>query len=485
MPDSASAIEPVAPIVIVGGGLSGALLATRLLEAPGRRHVVVVDDAGPPGRGLAYSVQGRLHLVNANAGRMSADPNDPGHFTKWLERFVRNGGWPEAPDEPAEALFAPRSVYGLYAQEVLAETVAANASRGRRFEWLPRRATDLVVTADNLKVRLLDDTDLTASAVVLATGIFSRARALPTGRSFRRILDPWAMNPRDIPAPDARIAIVGAGLTMVDAVVSLQAAGHSGPIDVYSRQGLRPHPRRLPPEWHDFLTDCSGINSIRELTRRVRRECEKALASGEDWQSPLDTVKAHIPRLWSSATDTERRCFVRHLRPFWESHHHRSPPAAALIVEQLVQSGRLRHVRAVVENVDPSIRSVTLQVRPRGETGRQTHVYDAVVVSSGVDYDWTRVEQSLPRNLLAGGCVRPGPLGLGIDAMPDFHVIDRQGIPHQRLFAIGPPLRGLWWESTAVVDVARQALDIATLLSAPDSEGLPETAPPGIWHSSR
>ena len=71
----------------------------------------------------------------------------------------------------------------------------------------------------------------------------------------------------------------------------------------------------------------------------------------------------------------------------------------------------------------------------------------------------------LPQNLLAHGLVQPGPLALGIAASPDGAVLDAQGHASERLFAIGPPLRGMWWESTAVTDVALQAKALAQRLA--------------------
>ncbi len=44
-------------------------------------------------------------------------------------------------------------------------------------------------------------------------------------------------------------------------------------------------------------------------------------------------------------------------------------------------------------------------------------------------------------------------------------MLDAQGQAGQRLFAMGPPLRGMWWESTAVTDVAIQAKTLATKLT--------------------
>jgi len=61
------------------------------------------------------------------------------------------------------------------------------------------------------------------------------------------------------------------------------------------------------------------------------------------------------------------------------------------------------------------------------------------------------------------GLVQAGPLALGIGAM-DGAALDADGRVSAQLFAMGPPLRGMWWESTAVTDVAAQAKALAQRL---------------------
>jgi uncharacterized NAD(P)/FAD-binding protein YdhS len=90
----------------------------------------------------------------------------------------------------------------------------------------------------------------------------------------------------------------------------------------------------------------------------------------------------------------------------------------------------------------------------------------ALINSTGIQYDWRRVDRALPRNLLARGLIQPGPLALGIAADAGGAVMDAEGRISARLYAMGPPLRGLWWESTAVTDVALQAKLLAARLAA-------------------
>jgi uncharacterized NAD(P)/FAD-binding protein YdhS len=309
---------------------------------------------------------------------------------------------------------------------------------------------------------------LRGNFAVLATGMFPAARTPQTHSSGvnAAAVDPWDVATMRRLDPRSTVLIIGSGLTMVDAVVSLEQAGHRGPIEIFSRHGLLPHVRRQPPAWDDFLAADPALRSPRQLLRELRRQCSIAQAQGIDWQAPLDTVRAHIGRLWSQASEREKRQFVRHVRPWWESHHHRSPPLSAQLVARLHEEGRLRIRAASFKGLVPAQSGVTIAVRQRGEQTLTQVTGAALINSSGIEYDWRRVARPLPQQLLKRGLIQPGPLALGIAADASGAVLDAQGQVSARLFAMGPPLRGMWWESTAVTDVALQAKALASKLAA-------------------
>ena len=464
-----SSITREADVLIVGGGLSGAMLAAQLLRLPGRRSVLVVEPRSELGRGEAYSAVELGHTLNGNAARMSVDPDNADDLTQWLAEFIEAGGWPESDQQhvPVSELFPPRGIFGLYVQQRLAEARAQGARNGSVAEHVSGEAVDLQVAADTVLLTLSDGQTLRGRFAVLATGMFPAARTPQTESSGLNAaaLDPWDVAAMRRLDPQSTVLIIGSGLTMVDAVVSLEQAGHRGPIEVFSRHGLLPHVRRQPPEWVDFLADDHSLRSPRQLMRALREQCRQAQAQGIDWQAPLDTVRAHIGRLWSQASDVQRRQFVRHVRPWWESHHHRSPPLSAELVARLHEQGRLRIQAASFKGLASSVEgAVNIRIRRRGEADLTVVQGATLINSSGIEYDWRRVARPLPQQLLARGLVQPGPLALGIAARADGAVLDAQGEPASRLFAMGPPLRGMWWESTAVTDVASQAKALAARL---------------------
>ena len=76
----------------------------------------------------------------------------------------------------------------------------------------------------------------------------------------------------------------------------------------------------------------------------------------------------------------------------------------------------------------------------------------------------SRTAHPLVRRLLATGLVRTDALGLGLDATPDGRLVSLENRRGDRLFALGPLLRGALWETTAMGEIRAQAAGLAELL---------------------
>lgn len=89
-----------ADVLIIGGGLSGTMLAVQLLRLPGQRRILVIEPRAELGRGEAYSAVELGHTLNGNAARMSVDPDNADDLTQWLTDYIAAGGWPESAEQP-------------------------------------------------------------------------------------------------------------------------------------------------------------------------------------------------------------------------------------------------------------------------------------------------------------------------------------------------------------------------------------------------
>ena len=67
-------------VLIIGGGFSGALVATHLLQSNGAFEIIMVDKKGSQGRGVAYASGSSVPLLNVHTGSMSAFSDRPNHF---------------------------------------------------------------------------------------------------------------------------------------------------------------------------------------------------------------------------------------------------------------------------------------------------------------------------------------------------------------------------------------------------------------------
>jgi uncharacterized NAD(P)/FAD-binding protein YdhS len=73
----------------------------------------------------------------------------------------------------------------------------------------------------------------------------------------------------------------------------------------------------------------------------------------------------------------------------------------------------------------------------------------------------------LLRNLLRRGLIEPDDMGMGLRIDDDHTIISRDGQRSPVLLALGPLLRGTFWESIAVPELRGQAWRVArTILDA-------------------
>jgi uncharacterized NAD(P)/FAD-binding protein YdhS len=78
----------------------------------------------------------------------------------------------------------------------------------------------------------------------------------------------------------------------------------------------------------------------------------------------------------------------------------------------------------------------------------------------------TRTPDELLRGLLGRGVIRADALRLGIDADENGAVLDARGRASTRIFTLGPILRGLRYETTAIPEIRDQAAALADRLIA-------------------
>jgi uncharacterized NAD(P)/FAD-binding protein YdhS len=160
----------------------------------------------------------------------------------------------------------------------------------------------------------------------------------------------------------------------------------------------------------------------------------------------------------------DKRLFLRHVARYWEVHRHLMPPATASRITALRCTGQLAVHRGQVL----SVREVSGRLSVLIDAGAD--IVDiaagAVVNGTGATADITTTSNPLLRYLFATGMARPDQLRLGIDATTQGAVVNRAGVPNDAIYTLGPPLRGLWYETTAVPEIREQAAALARRITA-------------------
>lgn len=444
-------------VVVLGGGFTGASVAYQLARrAPGDFRIIIVEPRGRLGGGVAYSTVDPAHRINVPASRMSLIQSDPCHFDRWLKAdgALRDDPAALTPDGRA---FPRRQVFGRYVAESLEPYLLSGD-----IEHVCLRATALGESGGRRIVTLSDGSRIEADYVVLAA-THPLPAVLPALRTIsddpRLIRDAQGPGALDAVAPDARVLIVGTGLTMADIVASLDRRGHRGPILAVSRRGLLPRGHTLTPGEFGVFTDPPS-RTVLNLLVRIRRAVAEAARDGHPWHHVLDAVRTQGPAIWAALPARERAKLVRRLRSFWDVHRFRVAPQLEAVLDARQADGTLRIVKGEPVSAEARADGLAVAIRPRGRPP-ETHVFDAVVLATGPAHRSLVTDDALIAQLAADGAVRLDDFGLGLSVDERSRAIGTDGAASPTLWIAGPLARGTFGELMGLPEVARHAEGVA------------------------
>ncbi|MBK4215386.1 FAD/NAD(P)-binding protein [Paracoccus caeni] len=450
--DAAPATRPSRHVIVIGGGASGVLMASHLLRQEGADlRVTIVEGRHMLGCGVAYSTTDPNHLLNTRASNMSAFPDLPDDFLKWLasRRDIANRG--------AEA-FVSRGVYGAYMSDLLEKWSAGQApTRLRCVSALCQRLDE---TDTGIRATLDDGREIEADLAIIATG-----HALPDPDPEGLIVRGWeAASP--IPA-EGRVVIIGSGLSMVDQVVSLLNEGHRGQIVALSRRSQLPRIHAEGAALNFAPEELPLGQPVSALMAWLRDRARRAEGDGGTWRDAVDGLRPHLRAIWRALPNPERARFLRHAASWWEVHRHRLPPESAEQINAALASGQLRLVSGAFLRAERDASGgMQAVLRPRGAASEQALPAERIVDCRGIRRDPAEHATPLIAGLLSSGQARIDPLRLGLDIAANCALIDAKGKASNRIFAIGPVSRAAFWEITAIPDIREQTAALAKMLTA-------------------
>jgi uncharacterized NAD(P)/FAD-binding protein YdhS len=425
-------------IAIVGGGFSGCLVAAQLARRTDPGYSLHLFEPGDLGRGAAYGTRHPEHLLNTRARTMTAFPDEPGDFVRWLGNRAK-------PDD-----FVSRRLYGDYVAQI-----ARHAFERPGFSVVPERVVS--ITRAGPRRFLLQSSSgeqYESHAVVLATG------NAPPGDDFlpegvRRhpgyVADPWRF---DYHSVDGQVLLIGSGLTALDVLVALEACGHKGSVQVVSRRGRFPEAHAVVAAYD--VVPAIDITSARTAMASFRQHVRDAARRGFDWRAVVDAIRPECETLWRHLPPTERRRFEYHLRTHWERHRHRAPESVDAVRQRYVRGGRLCAHAGRVRSAEQG--RITIALAAGGEVEVRP---DWIVNCSGLARSRRVLADPLLARLVGDGTATIEPLGLGVRVDNELTVLDSSGRAIEGLWVVGPLARGSRFEATAVPELRMMAESVA------------------------
>jgi uncharacterized NAD(P)/FAD-binding protein YdhS len=445
-------------IIIIGGGLSGALLAMQLAKTPGSYEVLLIEK-NPEllGRGIAYQYDFTHQPLNVVAGGMSLFPDKPLDFVNWLE--ANHFKYNHLIEKVSPQEFIPRKIFGDYVLENL-ERVQQEAVG--RLQIRIDEALSVLDYGARKTVVLASGAALHADHVVLALGNFPPADLFsadnPVQKDPRYYGSPWTDRVYSHISGNEDILLVGSGLTAVDIVLGLFLRKFTGKITILSRGGRFPLPHDLSQP--TFPLPEPEIKHPRKMLLWIRNLIRNNPTVS--WPAMLDGLRPYTKKIWLRWTLEEKKYFLKKIRPFWEIARHRIPEKSATLLSQMMNAGQLELKKGYIVGATASENGI--EISYYNETGNTQQIFQKVINCTGPESNYWKIRFPIISDLIGRGKVKADELGLGILCTPEGQIINVQHKVEEGLWCMGPMRRAVLWETTALRELREQAAELAALI---------------------
>lgn len=452
-------------IAIIGGGFSGSMTAVNLFRRSAcPLKITLINSGYPLGRGIAYSTRNGNHLLNVAARNMSALADQPDHFAEWLH--TRSEYYLE-PMPRLRERFVPRRVYGDYLHGLLFSHTRYAANRGCAFEAIADEAVDIAPVDGGLRITLASGKTIDATRVVLATG-----NSAPSGLRLKGLdpahpkyfQNPWVDWESTLTDKSENVILIGTGLTAIDVLISLTDLGWKGKIFAVSRNGLLPLSHFKGVEYPSWLDPKAGKITLAQAIKAFKEHFHKTTASGVNPAILVDKLRPVTQQLWQGFSLAEKKRFNRHFRTRWNVVRHRIAQSIHQLLLEAIAARKLEIVKGSLRELTEIGGQFVLTVKS-GDKLRKIEG-GALINCTGPSESYTRSAVPLYARLLERGLIQADDMDMGIQATPDFAVIQKNGTVSKSIFALGPALKGTLWESVAVPELRSQTFRLAEMLAS-------------------
>jgi uncharacterized NAD(P)/FAD-binding protein YdhS len=257
---------------------------------------------------------------------------------------------------------------------------------------------------------------------------------------------------------DASVVVLGTGLTAVDALITLRAIGWMGSIRAVSRHGWFPHAHFKGIEYPEFPPPGVDLTTLGldELVALVTHHCAVLHERNANPAIIVDKLRPDTQRIWASFSTDERVAFAKYHAAKWNVFRHRISPDLHAQLTHLQLTGQLQVRAAGITKLEQSAERIGVHLDD-GETLSG----DVVINATGPSTRLTATKSVFLQNLLRRGLIAPDPTDMGVSIADDHTVLTGDGDRSAWLLAMGPLIKGTYWETVAVPELRGQAKHVA------------------------
>ena len=124
------------------------------------------------------------------------------------------------------------------------------------------------------------------------------------------------------------------------------------------------------------------------MLKSVRRH-KISGTQGVDWRAVIDSLRPATQEIWQSLPVAEKKYFKQHLSRYWNVARHRMPVEAAIVLDRLQATGRLRILKGRLKEINFDAR---FEVAYETQEVRNTVFADAVINCIGSESNFEKLD---------------------------------------------------------------------------------------------
>lgn len=468
-------------IAIVGMGVAGISIIRELnrqfsTEEIADLELFLYTRSDQFGTGFPYRSDDESLLINQYTETMTIEPDDPDDFLNWIKE-----------NKSAETVYhshLPRSWFGEYLKDKM-----SNWLETLNYTVIYEDVQNIEKLDENTYRIVTEKTSQQVEMVHLAAGHLAYQDPYQLIGTPGYIYDPYPADKQLMMSVEQKkIALIGTGLTALDALLFLRKEYPLSEITFYSRDGLFSSVRgnessvtmhyfcqdkvsdliaggkqitlSLVKDWFLKEMDEHGINTEwiwKNLGKGTMRGMAMDLTYTEslgEFQSLIRHMRKCYPIIWINLPDEEKDEFIQTYGKQWQRFKAPLPQKTATYL--------IKHLYKEDIKVVKDLKKITKknsEFELETEQGDVSHA-DVVVNCTGQDTDLKRslsLQQPLIRNLVSSSIIVPYQYGgIQID-YPSMSVIDASGNCLQRFKAYGQIVSGVQFGNNNVELVSMSA----------------------------